>query len=167
MRSVLAVVVGVLLAGCGPSDPNKVLGDGEVEVPVKQAFFKKFDLPIGGTYSLTVTPKSGDVDAWVEIEETRVIVHHRIANRGTQSLDLNTLVVAPGRPRVSQSVRGLAPGTSVSHELRNHLAAQHVEAVGRFIQQQHRRPMDQGSRQVQALPLTGTERGAALTHKIA
>ena len=74
MRSVLAVVVGVLLAGCGPSDPNKVLGDGEVEVPVKQAFFKKFDLPIGGTYSLTVTPKSGDVDAWVEPGEGDPIV---------------------------------------------------------------------------------------------
>ena len=46
------------------------------------------------------------------------------------------------------------------------LAAEHVEAERRLIQQHHRRAMNEGARQADALPLSGAEIGAAAIENV-
>jgi hypothetical protein len=66
MRGLWAMVAAFVFAGCGPRDSAKVLTNGEFDVPPKQFAYKKFTLDLGGTYTMTLTPKGGDLEAWVE-----------------------------------------------------------------------------------------------------
>jgi hypothetical protein len=49
----------------------------------------------------------------------------------------------------------------MGHELGNDLAADHVQAGRRLIEQEGRRLVDERAGQVDALPLSGAERGTA------
>lgn len=74
MKIVAALALAGFLAGCGPKDPNKVVLNEESEVAPKQFAYKKFTLDLGGTYTLTLTPKGGNLEAWVQDGEVRPIV---------------------------------------------------------------------------------------------
>ena len=74
MRTFCALALACFVAGCGPRDPNKVILNEESEVAPKQFAYKKFTLDLGGTYKLTLTPKGGNLEAWVEPGETRPFV---------------------------------------------------------------------------------------------
>ncbi len=64
----------LLLQCCGPSDPNNVVVNGTIEIASGKFVFQKFTLDLGGTYTMTLTPEGGDVEAWVEPSEAAPIV---------------------------------------------------------------------------------------------
>ena len=74
MRSLGLVALALFVSGCGPRDPSKVLVNGEIDVAPKQFAYKKFTLDLGGTYTVTLTPNGGDVEAWVEPGEAAPLV---------------------------------------------------------------------------------------------
>ena len=74
MRLLTILAAVFLVAGCGPTDPNKVLINTEFEVPSKKAAFHKFTLDLGGSFTMTLTPKGGNLEAWVEPGEAAPFV---------------------------------------------------------------------------------------------
>src|SRR5689334_11338806 len=74
MKGLPWIAAACLVAGCGPRDRIKVLASGEMDVAPKQFAYKKFTLDLGGTYTMTLTPIGGEVEAWVEPGEAAPIV---------------------------------------------------------------------------------------------
>src|SRR5258706_16064081 len=66
MKIICSAAAVLLIAGCGPQDPNKVLVDQEVEVPAQKVVYQKFTLDLGGSFTMTLKPKGGNLEAWVE-----------------------------------------------------------------------------------------------------
>src|SRR5262249_39383731 len=102
-------------------------------------------------------------------------VHEVVASRGGAQLGQGSGADQPAAVQQTEAVtqplglvepvRGqddrLALPPQVSDELGDDLAAQHVQAQGRLVQQQDRRLVDEGAGQVDPLPLPGTQGGAA------
>jgi len=74
MKGLLWVAAACLVAGCGTRDRSKVLLNEEIEIPPKKFSYKKFTLDLGGTYAMTLSPKGGDLEAWVEAGEAAPLV---------------------------------------------------------------------------------------------
>ncbi len=60
---------------------------------------------------------------------------------------------------------GLADVTQVPHVIKDHLAAPHIQAACRFVEQHDLRVVNQGPRQIDALLLAGAERRASLVQE--
>jgi len=64
----------LVLQCCGPADPNMVVVKGDIEIVPGKFYFQKFTLDLGGTFTMTLTPQGGDVEAWVEPGEAQPII---------------------------------------------------------------------------------------------
>jgi hypothetical protein len=65
MKRFLPALGIAVLFSCGPSDPNLVLVNGQLEVPPGKVAFHRFEIYKTGTFTLTFTPKGGEVYGWV------------------------------------------------------------------------------------------------------
>ncbi|HVE43196.1 MAG TPA: hypothetical protein VNM14_25195 [Planctomycetota bacterium] len=64
----------LIASGCAPSDPNKSVISGNFEVKPGEFMYHKVNLEGMGTYTLTITPEGGDVEAWLAPGEARPMV---------------------------------------------------------------------------------------------
>jgi len=64
----------LLVSGCAPSDPNKAMVGGTFEVKPGEFMYHKVNLEGMGTFTLTLKPEGGDVEAWLAPGEARPIV---------------------------------------------------------------------------------------------
>ncbi len=64
----------LVAVGCAPSDPNKSVVRGNFEVKPGEFMYHKVTLEGMGTFTLTITPEGGDVEAWLAPGEARPMV---------------------------------------------------------------------------------------------
>jgi len=64
----------LVASGCVPSDPNKSSVGGSFEVKPGEFMYHKVALEGMGTFTLTIKPEGGDVEAWLAPGEARPIV---------------------------------------------------------------------------------------------
>jgi hypothetical protein len=64
----------LIASGCTPSDPNKSEVGGTFEVKPGEFMYHKVTLEGMGTFTLTLTPQGGNVEAWLAPGEARPMV---------------------------------------------------------------------------------------------
>src|SRR5436190_17205949 len=64
MKRLLPLLAVLLFQACGPTDRTTILCDDTVTIPPRELFCKSIELPIGGSFTMTVTPDGGGVEVW-------------------------------------------------------------------------------------------------------
>ena len=76
MKQIILPALALLLSlGCGgSSDPNKIVLDGKFDVEAGKFAFKKVTVDRMGSFTLTIHPEGGDVEAWFSPGEAQPLV---------------------------------------------------------------------------------------------
>lgn len=64
MKRVLPLLAVLLTQACGEKDRSKVLFNDGVTIQPRQLFYKTVDLPIGGSFTMTIAADGGELEAW-------------------------------------------------------------------------------------------------------
>src|ERR671939_21266 len=64
MKRLLPLLAVVLVQACGEKDRTKIIFDDGVTIQGRQVFYKVIDLPIGGSFTMTVGADGGELEIW-------------------------------------------------------------------------------------------------------